>query len=227
MDSSARYHKKTTMKNEKAHSQFNNLQAEIVRFLNNRAEAFPAQSEAICTVAGEVQSATLPEPMPEPLRLPGCRHLPAALEMARDGPMAEMACAFEAFEPNMRWIRTEHYREKLGDEYMDNYCYANLLGYDALIPHERIIAAFFIIGPGRHYPRHYHEAEEVYFPFGGDTLWSQDDKPATLRAAGEPIHNSPWLPHEISTQTTPLFTFCFWISPGPIKLAQLADGESS
>ena len=37
----------------------------------------------------------------------------------------------------------------------------------------------------------------------------------------EPIHNTPWLPHEMITRETPLFTFCFWISPGPIKLAQL------
>ena len=135
--------------------------------------------------------------------------------------MAELAEAFAHFEPNMRWIRTEHYREKLGDDYMENYCYANVLGYDALIPHERIIAAFFVIGPGRHYPRHHHEAEEIYFPFGGDTLWSQDDEEPRVRTAGEPIHNTPWLPHEMITRETPLFTFCFWISPGPIQLAQL------
>jgi hypothetical protein len=211
------------MPDDKASIEFKNLQNEIIRFLSNRADAFPVQAEAINTIIAELESASLPDPLPEPLRLPGCRYLGDALEMAKGGPMSELASAFAAFEPCMRWIRTEHYREKLGDEYMENYCYANLLGYDALIPHDRIIATFFIIGPGRHYPRHHHEAEEIYFPFGGDTLWSQNDKPATLRPAGEPIHNTPWLPHEITTQTTPLFTFCFWISPGPIQLAQLAN----
>ncbi|MEM7294685.1 MAG: dimethylsulfonioproprionate lyase family protein, partial [Pseudomonadota bacterium] len=92
-----------------------------------------------------------------------------------------------------------------------------------LIPHSRIIVAFLIIGPGRHYPRHHHEAEEIYFPFGGDTLWSQDDEEPHTRAAGEPIHNTPWLPHEMITRETPLFTFCFWISPDEIKLAQLTE----
>ena len=206
---------------------FNNLQKSIVQFLTNRAEAFTAQASAIKTVIKEIELAQLPETIPEPLRLPGCRHLPAALEMAKNGPMPDLAEAFATFEPNMRWIRTEHYRDKLGDEYMDNYCYANLLGYEALIPHDRIIATFFIIGPGRHYPRHHHEAEEIYFPFGGDTLWSQNDEPATQRPAGEPIHNTPWLAHEIKTQNTPLFTFCFWISPGPIQLAQLTDGTQA
>jgi len=208
---------------DEASSQFKNLKNEIIKFLNNRIEAFPAQAKAINTVKEEINSASLPDSLPEPLRLPGCRHLPAALEMAAVGPMSSLADAFSAFEPYMRWIRTEHYREILGDDYMANYCYANLLGYDALIPHDRIIATFFILGPGRHYPRHHHQAEEIYFPFGGDTLWSQDDQPATLRPAGEPIHNKPWLPHEMITQTSPLFTFCCWISPGPIQLAQIVD----
>ena len=208
---------------DKAIIPFENLKNEIIRFLNNRAEAFPEQAEAINRIITELSVASLPDPMPEPLRLPGCRHLPAALEMADGGPMSSLANAFADFEHYMRWIRTEHYRDKLGDDYMDNYCYTNLLGYDALIPHDRVIATFFIIGPGRHYPRHHHEAEEIYFPFGGDTLWSQDDKPATLHPAAEPIHNTPWLPHAITTQTTPLFTFCFWISPGPIRLAELIE----
>ena len=200
---------------------FAELQQQIIHFLHDRTETFPQQAPLINQVKTEFETIQLPKNLPTPLRLPGCRHLEAALEMAKNGPMAELAAAFACFEPYVRWIRTEHYREKLGDEYMANYCYTNLLGYDALIPHQRIIAAFFIIGPSRHYPRHHHEAEEIYFPFGGDTLWSQGDEPLTIRPAGEPIHNTPWLPHEMMTRETPLFTFCFWVSPGPIKLAQL------
>ena len=200
---------------------FEHLRKTAIGFLEDRADLFPDQASAIRTIASEFRTAELPDPLPAPLRLPGCRHLDAAMQMARQGPMAELAEAFIAFEPHLRWIRTEHYREKLGDQYMENYCYANVLGYDALIPHDRIIAAFFVIGPGQHYPRHHHEAEEIYFPFGGDTLWSQGDEEARIRPPGEPIHNTPWLPHEMTTGDTPLFTFCFWISPGPIQLAQL------
>ena len=209
------------MNNNQAQQCFENLREEVIRFLQNRAIACPPQAAAINTIKAKFERAQLPGNMPAPQRLPGCRHLGVALDMAKAGPMAELAIAFERFEPYMRWIRTEHYREKLGDEYMENYCYTNVLGYDALIPHDRVIAAFFIIGPGRHYPRHHHEAEEIYFPFGGDTLWSQADEKPRARPAAEPIHNTPWLPHEMFTRETPLFTFCFWISPGPIKLAQL------
>ena len=123
----------------------------------------------------------------------------------------------------MHWIRTEHYRETLGEDYFANYGYVNLLGYDGFIPHDNIIVAFFLIGPGQHYPRHHHEAEEIYFPFGGDTLWGQNDEPPRLRPAGEPIHNTPWLPHEMITQETPLFALVVWVSEAKIKLAQLME----
>ena len=201
---------------------FEDFRGEAVRFLDSRIAAHPELAQAIGLIRTEIVRARVPEPPPPPGRLPGCRHLQPALEMARTGPMADLAAAFERLEPCLRWIRTEHYRERLGDEYMANYGYTNLLGYDALIPHERVIVALFIIGPGRHYPRHHHEAEEVYFPFGGDTLWGQGDEAPRERPAGEPIHNTPWLDHEMITRKTPLFTFCFWISPGPIRPPRLA-----
>lgn len=202
---------------------FERVRDEAAAFLGGQATASPDKAALIHKVRREIENARLPEPLPGPRRLPGFRHYQAAMDMAMDGPMANLATAFAALEPHMRWIRTEHYRDQLGDDYMENYCYANLLGYDALVPHDRVIAAFFIIGPGRHYPRHHHEAEEIYFPFGGDTLWRQGDEDFRPRPAGEPIHNTPWLPHEMKTGETPLFTFCFWISPGPIQLARLTD----
>ncbi len=202
---------------------FADLCREINRFLQASAHAYPHLVEAIGRVRSAVQAARLPCLLPGPERLPGCRHLGAALKMAHCGPMASLACAFERMEPQLRWIRTEHYREALGDTYMANYGYTNLLGYDALVPHDRIIVAFLLIGPGHHYPRHHHAAEEIYFPLGGDTLWSQGDGEWFAQLAGEPIHNSPWLPHEMMTRTTPLLTLCCWISPGPIQFAQLTD----
>jgi len=204
-------------------SDFERLRAEIQSFLALQASRHQQLSGALRQVAAAIRDASLPVSLPAPLRLAGFRHAEAAYAMAESGPMADLVSAFKRLEPNLRWIRSEHYREQLGDDYMDNYCYTNILGFDALIPHDRIVATFFIIGPGRHYPRHHHEAEEVYFPFGGDTLWGQGDEAPRTRSAGEPIHNTPWLPHEMITRTTPLFTFCFWISPGPIRAAQLTS----
>jgi quercetin dioxygenase-like cupin family protein len=126
------------------------------------------------------------------------------------GPLAGVAAAFDVLEPDMRWVQTEGYREKLGEQYMANYAYTNLVGWKGLVPHERVAAGIFIIGPGCHYPDHHHAAEEIYFPFGGDTLWSQAGRPATPRAPGSSIHNPPWQRHEMTTVETPLFVLYCW-----------------
>ena len=195
---------------------FESLRREMLKFIEHQIRDEPGTVGTLSGVARELAAARLSAHASEPLRLPGCRNLVAALDMAR------LADAFAAIEPSLLWMQTEHYRESLGDEYMDNYCPTNILGFDTLIPHDRVVAAFFIIGPGRHYPRHHHEAGEVYFPFGSDTLWGQNDEEPRPRRAGKPVHNTPWLPHEMITRTTALFTFCIWVSPGPIRLAHLA-----
>ncbi|NKC15195.1 MAG: hypothetical protein GKR94_24280 [Gammaproteobacteria bacterium] len=200
---------------------FEALKGAMLTFLRTHAIDDTHRARLVGDIVNTIEKAHLPAEPQAPRQLPGCRHLQAALALARGGPMENLARAFADLEPALRWIRTEHYREQLGDEYMNNYCYTNILGYDALIPHERIIIAFFIIGPGRHYPRHHHGAEEIYFPFGGDTLWGQNDQPPCLRPPGQPIHNTPWLPHEMVTQQTPLFSFCCWKSAGPLALARL------
>ena len=202
---------------------FKTLRDETIHFLESRAIAHPNLAKIITTVIDELHKAKLPNPLPKPNRLPGVRHLPTALAMSQAEPMADLANAFAQFEPNMCWIRTEHYRKTLGEDYFANYGYINLLGYDAFIPHDTIIVAFFLIGPGQHYPRHHHEAEEIYFPFGGDTLWGQNDAQPTLRPAGEPIHNTPWLPHEMMTQEMPLFALVVWVSEEKVRLAELME----
>ncbi len=211
----------STMNTKKIQCSFENLRREMLRFLEIQSNTHPPQAEAINTIKVELERAQLPHPPPTPRRLPVFRHLRAALDIAKAGPMGELAVAFEQFEPYMCWNQSEHYRTKLGDDYMANYGYANVLGYHALIPHDRVVVAFLLIGPHRHYPRHHHEAEEIYFSFGGDTLWGQADEKPHTHLAGTPIHNTPWLPHDMTVRQTPLFTFCFWISPGPFKLPQL------
>ncbi len=205
---------------------FEALRGEMLRFLAGRQRAFPQLAAPIDRAGQAIAAARLAAAPPQPRRLPGCRHLPAALEMAAGGPMAPLAAAFAALEGELRWLRSEHYRASLGDGYMANYGYANIIGFDAPAPHERVVASFFVIGPGRHYPRHRHQAEEIYFPFGGDTLWGQGDEAPRPRPPGEAIHNPPWLPHEMIARATPLFTFCFWLSSGPIALAQLLDRDT-
>ena len=76
-----------------------------------------------------------------------------------------------------------------------------------------IAVGLFLIGPGRHYPEHHHEAEEIYFPLSGDTLWRQGNEEPKPHAIGDAIHNPPWLKHEMWTRETPLFALYCWRGP--------------
>ena len=145
-----------------------------------------------------------------------CRHLKASLAAAKAHPAcAALTAAFEAAEPALRWTQTSWYRKALGDEYMENYGYTNILGWEpAVWVHPTMLVGFMLIGPGWTYPQHHHEAEEVYIPLGGDTLWGQGGRPGTQREPGSVIHNISWLPHDMQTLETPMFALVLWSSPG-------------
>ena len=181
----------------------------LASFYSERARAGGPGADMMADVAGELMRLP-PAVAPQPHRLPGTRHLADALPEALNGPMASVVHGFMAIEPELTWIQTEHYRASLGDDYMDSYGYVTLVGDRAVVPHQHIACGFFVIGPGRHYPEHSHEAEEIYHPISGDTLWSQAGAPATRRAIGETVHNPPWQPHEMTTCETPLFALYCW-----------------
>ena len=193
---------------------FTALRDSLAAFFSARAQDGGPPAPMLAEVAEALAAVTSPSERPVPLRLPGCRHYAGALEAARSGPVAAIAEAFDALEPDMAWTQTAHYRAALGDAYMDNYAYTQLVGgWDSMVAHDRIAVGLFLIGPGRHYPEHHHEAEEIYFPLSGDTLWSLDGAPATPRSPGVTIHNPPWQRHAMTTRTTPLFAFYCWRGP--------------
>jgi len=196
------------------------LRQSLASFVRGKAAANGPEAPMLAEAEAGIAGLEPPAERDEPLRLPGCRHLPAALATAKQGPLGEVAAAFEALEPDMRWVQTEHYRKTLGDDHMANYAYTNLVGWRGLVPHQRIAAGFVIIGPGRHYPDHHHEAEEVYVPFCGDTLWGQDGGEPMPREPGSTIHHPPWRCHAMTTRGTPLFALYLWRGP-VLQMAQL------
>lgn len=186
----------------------------LAAFFGARAADGGPAAPMLDEVARALAEVAPPRERPAPLRLPGCRHYAGALAAARNGAVGDIALAFDALEPDMAWTQTAHYRAALGDAYMDNYAYTQLVGgWDSMVAHDRIAVGLFLIGPGRHYPEHHHEAEEIYFPLSGDTLWSLDGAPATPREPGATIHNPPWQRHAMTTRETPLFAFYCWRGP--------------
>src|SRR5260221_5769182 len=62
----------------------------------------------------------------------------------------------------------------VGDAFLRNYGYAEIVGTKS-IPSRRIACGFLILGPSTLYPRHRHEAEEIYIPLRGTARWEQSD----------------------------------------------------
>ena len=79
-----------------------------------------------------------------------------------------------------------------------------------------------MLGPQVEYPRHRHEAEEVYIPLTGQTLWLQGNQEWTLHPLGQPIFHAPWVPHAMKTGAAPLLALYLWRA-GDLKQKSLFD----
>ena len=61
--------------------------------------------------------------------------------------------------------------EDLGVGFLEKYGWTELIGQRGPITSNRMACGFLLLGPQIEYPRHSHEAEEIYLPLTGRTLW--------------------------------------------------------
>ena len=91
-----------------------------------------------------------------------------------------------------------------------NQGWTEFIGLRGPIPSERMACGILMLGPGVEYPRHRHEAEEVYIPLTGQTHWLQGSQDWTFRELGRPIYHAPWVPHAMKTGPSPLLALYLW-----------------
>jgi Dimethlysulfonioproprionate lyase len=99
----------------------------------------------------------------------------------------------------------------VGDAFLRNYGYAEIVGMKS-IPSRRIACGFLILGPSTLYPRHRHEAEEIYIPLRGTARWEQSDAVWRERRPGAVIHHASEEPHSMQTGAEPLLALYIWRS---------------
>jgi hypothetical protein len=100
---------------------------------------------------------------------------------------------------------------EVGDAFLRNYGYAEIVGMKS-IPSRRIACGFLILGPSTLYPRHRHEAEEIYIPLRGTARWEQSDAVWRERRPGAVIHHASDEPHSMQTGAQPLLALYIWRS---------------
>ena len=137
-----------------------------------------------------------------PRSLPVLSYLPALVKAA--GEKTQVLVKMLFFLANhMAWAQTYSAKD-LGVGFLEKYGWTELIGLRGPITSNRVACGFLLLGPQIEYPQHCHEAEEVYVPLTGQTLWQQSNQDWVYRASGLPIYHASWALHAMRTETTPL-----------------------
>jgi Dimethlysulfonioproprionate lyase len=120
----------------------------------------------------------------------------------------------------LAWRQTYSANE-LDGAFLDNYGWSEILGNNGPWASERIACGFLILGPSTHYPRHRHEAEEVYLPLSGTAAWQQGDGAWRESPPGTLIHHAREESHAMRTGVSPLLALYLWRSANLAQKARL------
>jgi hypothetical protein len=111
---------------------------------------------------------------------------------------------------------------ELGTEFLRNYAYTEVVGLKtALLASQKIACGFLLLGPCTFYPRHRHEAEEIYIPLSGMAEWQQGDAIWRQRPPRTIIHHASEEPHAMRTHERPLLALYLWRSANLNQKARL------
>ena len=157
--------------------------------------------------------------------LPVLRWLPLIARRAH-GFAAPLVQALFAAAPALVWRQT-YSRAELGDVFLRGYAYTEIVGPRAPVCSERIACGFLLLGPSVHYPRHRHEAEEIYVSLSGSSRWLQGDAVWRNRFPGTVIHHASEEPHAVRTTAEPLLAVYLWRSTNLNQRARLDADESA
>ena len=143
-----------------------------------------------------------------PRVLPVIDWLPEAANAA-DGRGKLIIEKLAAIANQIAWGQT-YTAEDFGSGFLERYGWTELIGQRGPVASHRIACGFLILGPQIEYPRHSHEAEEVYVPLTGQTRWQQGQEKWVCRPAGRPIYHAPRVPHAMRTEGVPLLAVYLW-----------------
>lgn len=147
---------------------------------------------------------------PGPCRLGATRYfaecVASSMFMAPD-----VAAALAEIEEFLHWKQNPNYADAvMGEGYMDNYAYAEIIGPDGFFPGEDFLLGLLLLGPHRHYRDHHHAAPELYWLLTGPSDWRKGQGEFRSRAAGETIWHPPRMSHATRTRESPLLAVYAW-----------------
>lgn len=147
-----------------------------------------------------------------PGRLPVCRYLDEAFDLARMAtpPIAELADAFAAFEPRLEWTRRKD-ADEFGPRFAEGHANALVVGPGGYEPRQDVWVGVSLMAPRITYVDHDHPPEEIYVALSqGD--WRQNQDPWRTPGPGGIVYNPPGIMHAMRSGAQPLLAvWCLWV----------------
>jgi mannose-6-phosphate isomerase-like protein (cupin superfamily) len=134
----------------------------------------------------------------------------------------ELVTAIAAAAPELTWKQT-YTAAQTGAAFLENYGWCEIMGTSGAVPSERLACGFLLLGPHTLYPRHHHEAEEIYVPLVGTAVWEKGDEGWREQSPGTVIHHPTDIPHAMRTSGEALLALYLWRSINLRQKAQLVS----
>jgi len=113
--------------------------------------------------------------------------------------------------PSMAWRQT-YTAAEVGAAFLENYGWSEIVGLSGPLASKRIACGFLLLGRETYYPRHRHEAQEVYIPLAGTASWAQGDGRWREHPPGTIIQHASDEPHAMRTGARALLALYLWRS---------------
>lgn len=173
---------------------------------------FPDDTPGVMDVLVRIAEQDLSEDnfnAPEPCRKPACRLLPQTV--ASGLVVSPRVCgAIAALEDRMHWFQAGHYSDEVMGQpgYMDSYAAMEIIGPRGFFTGDDFGLGLMILGPGLHYPDHYHAAPELYWLLTGPIEYRRAPGGFHIAGTADTIWNEPNQVHAMKTGEVPML--CIW-----------------
>ena len=119
--------------------------------------------------------------------------------------------AINAMAPSLVWIKRGFFTS--GNTI--NRAYAELVGPDGMLKHGQFRCGLYWQLAQTYYPKHRHNANELYHIFSGNALWQTGDEDFILRESGSSFEHLKGIDH--ATQTLEHDMLAFWAWRGDLS----------
>ena len=209
------------------------------------ATGLTAGSETLLTQARGLLAEALPPhlsrfqerlPSDESVRRPTAMHRLPVLEWLSRLPqpvpetMQNLVSVFIEMAPRLQWGQTysaadvsTKFSTDFSTDFLARYGWHEVVGTRGPVPSDDVALGFLLLGPQVDYPRHVHNADEVYVALAGTACWQRDRGAFAARPPGAVIHHPPHVPHAMRTTTEPMLALYVWCGADLAEKSRFTD----